>query len=456
VSETRIQFTSHRTGACRKWLLRSAIVGAVVTCGDVLARPGDLDPTFGHDGIAFYDEATDGGCRTQASAIGILPDTGIVITGVVYNATGRKDIFVSKIRDYGRELLRTSFPDPSGAIEGRALAMSPSGEFYVGANLLTVGMVLAFHPDLTFDTAFGSDGRVIVATYDDFSAATHINDLFYDLDDGSPLYVTGTYDGDSGQMMIARFDATTPVNASSFAVATGFNTATAVGVYSDDNGIHAVVGGYGGAECIAASLHPTYDPADGDWDFNFDPFYASGVYSYAGLQACFTDALNVLPDRSQIAAGRVVNADGSWSAYFQHLSSTGGQTTPSRIFQMSPWGDNSIRRILVQPDGKWVMVGFTGVDQQNSPGAWVGRFLPSGEIDASYANSGANLIDFDTQDLAYGKAFGAALDADGRVVITGLYGTGASDADGNDCTLAFVARFQGDDLIFRDGFDDET
>jgi hypothetical protein len=456
----RKPFDSHPggpEGGSSLFLGLAAMVVAYATIGssNAMARPGDLDPTFGHNGLAFYDAATDGGCRTQASAIGILPDASIVVTGVVYSASAREDLFILKIGEGGAMLDGRVLRYGADSVAGRALATSSFGTFYIGANLANTGAVFAFHPDITLDTSFGQSGEVDVAAFGDVDHTTRINDLVYNESDGAPLYVTGTYDGaGSGQMLLARFNATTPVNAQSFGIASGDNVATALGVYSDANGVHAVLGGYGGSECIAASFHPTYDPAHGDWNFDFDPFYTSIVYGYSGLQACFTDALTVLPDHSQLAAGRVVNGDGSWSAYFQHLSPGGGQTAPSQIFNMSPWGDNSIRRIVVQPDGKWVMVGFTGVDQQNSPGVWVGRFLPSGAVDTSYATNGANLIDFDTQDLAYGKAFGAALDADGRVVITGLYGTGTSDDQGNDCTLAFVARFQGDDLIFRDGFDD--
>jgi hypothetical protein len=87
------------------------------------------------------------------------------------------------------------------------------------------------------------------------------------------------------------------------------------------------------------------------------------------------------------------------------------------------------------------------------PGAWAGRFNTDGSTDPSFGSAGSTLIDFDSQDYAYGQALTAALDPYGRVLLAGTEWTGVSDEQGHDCTVAFVARLQSDDLIFADGFD---
>ncbi len=63
------------------------------------------------------------------------------------------------------------------------------------------------------------------------------------------------------------------------------------------------------------------------------------------------------------------------------------------------------------------------------------------------------MINFDPGDQATGYALGAALDRYGRVMMVGTHYTGASDANGNDCSEIFAARLQADDAIFVDRFD---
>lgn len=417
------------------------------------AHSGDLDPTFGSGGIRFYGPGDAGSCRRGASAMGVHPDGSIIVAGWEFDAAGNERIDASKLTARGN-VIHDGLIDLHDTSASKALAIDPiSGYMYLGADVGNIGYVIGLNPDLSVNAGFGYTS---IAAFNDFTHHTHINDVFFNPSDSYPIYLTGTYDGAGNQQIVlSRFgtDGGNP-NTTSYGIFSGDNIATSVGVYEDFSGIHTVTGGYAGGECFVAGFKPVYVSGGNEWNFTTDPNYTSQQYGYGGTQACYTDTLHVFPDNgSQLAAGRVINTDGSWSAYFELIGAGGAGTSTFRIFKMSAWGDNSLRKILVQPDGKWIFVGFTGVDASANPGAWTGRFNPDGSPDPTFGSGGASLINFDPQDYAYGQALSAGLDRYGRVVLAGTEWSGVSDPNGNDCTRTFVARLQSDDLIFTDGFE---
>ena len=117
---------------------------------------------------------------------------------------------------------------------------------------------------------------------------------------------------------------------------------------------------------------------------------------------------------------------------------------------------------LAQRDGKWLFAGFSGADLQNTPDPVIARIhVIDGSFDQSFGSGGVSLLYFDHQDIAYGEAFGAALDAHGCIVSVGTYYNGNSDEGGRDLSQLFVSRVEGDsgganDTIFRNGFDPAT
>jgi hypothetical protein len=435
---------------------RRSLLPILAIPGVVFAGAGSLDPSFGQGGIAFYGPSDTASCRREAAAIGIHPDGSIIFAGSEYDASGNQRIDAAKITPRG-SVIHEGVIDLHETSSAQALAIDPEfGYTYVGANGVTIGYIIALNPDGTVNSSFG---------YTPFEAnldnthQTRLNDIFFNsfgpLSDGAPIYVIGTYAGGGNvQIAMSRFgtDGGNP-NATSIGIFVGDNIATSLGVNEVGGGTHLVAAGYASGQCFVAGLKPVYVSGADEWNFDLDDAYTNRSYSYTGTLACYTDTLHMFPDGYHIAAGRVINSDGSWSAYFQGLAEGGAAATPFRIFKMSNYGDNSLRKILVQSNGELIFVGFTGVDASNVPGAWVGRFHGDGTPDSSFGSNGSTLIDFDTQDYAYGQALSAALDRYGRVVLTGTQWTGTSDGAGNDCTRAFVARLQNDDLIFADGFE---
>lgn len=430
----------------------AACVAALAFASCAVARTGDLDPSFGHGGIAFYAPTFTGSCRRGAESIALHPDGSIILAGSEYDADGFEALNIAKLNEIGGVIDEESTTYFAQNSESRAVGVdATSGEIYLGADVGNVAHVRGYLSDLSSDEAFGTSGDLVIAVGGDTTSPTRINDLLVEQGD---VFLAGTYTPGFEYVMLSRFGgAVTNPNPGFFGTFSGFDTGTSVGVYSDLFGVHVLVGGYANNECFTAGFTPIYDPGNRVWNFDFDDNYDSRQYGFAPSQACYTDTLRVLPDDSQIGAGRVLEDDGSWIAYFQQISAGGSGFGLFRLFNMSPWGDNSIRKILVQGDGKWIMAGFTGVDASAAPGAWAGRFNTDGSTDTSFGSAGSTLIDFDSQDFAYGQALTAALDRYGRVLLAGTEWTGVSDEQGDDCTVAFVARLQADDLIFVDGFD---
>jgi hypothetical protein len=428
-------------------VIGAALIASLKSVAAV-AGDGNLDPGFGQGGIALYQDTDYMSCRSSLNAVASAKDGSVVAVGTAMESGG-PIATVLKVNPRGgisATAVPYFFQYPGRT--GRAVVIDPDfGSVYVGADIGNYAGVYKFTSDLALDTTFGEGGVEPLQAGNN----TQINDMY--LYSGA-VYVTGISQSSSGnnylQILLDQ------LGYSPTTIGTSVDLiSTSIGVYSDFDGIHTMVAGYADHQCFDMGYRPTYSA--GSIQFSRDPYDPGDYFNTVGADTndCYIDTLTMLPDDGQLLGGRVVNQDDTWSAYLQLMNSSGHTTNVARVFKLTPWGDNSIRKILLQKDGKWVVVGYSGVDSSAVPGIWVGRFNGDGSVDATFGSSGSTLIDFDYQDYAYGQALSAALDARGRIVIAGTYWTGASDEGGNDCTEMMLARLQnGNDLIFADGLDD--
>jgi hypothetical protein len=430
-------------------IMRVLVVGILVFAFEAQGanRAGNLDPSFGNGGVAFYPAANSDGCRRDSNAIAVEPDGSIILGGTQYNDSGSRAL-VSIQNPRGGFLSGAFLPDTSAVLRGMVF-YSPL--IYVAVNSGNVGDVYAIDPrTMALVPSFGVNGVMQVAAFGDTAHHTRINDFYMN----GAFFLTGTYDGQGyQQMLLDRFSIDGHSSAVSYAIYQNDNIATSLGGYWEDDGAHTIVAGYADNQCTLQEFHSSY-AGNNTWTFDLDSFgWAS--YTYPSVSACYNDSVYAFADTGfVVAAGRVIDSTGNWSAQYQRYDRYGHAYDPARVFKMSPWGENSLRKIVIQPDGKWVMIGFTGVDASQSSGAWAGRFDANfGLPDASFGANGSTLIDFDPQDYASGQALTATMDGYGRVLLAGFESTGVSDAEGHDCTQAFIARLTTDDLIFTDGFD---
>ncbi len=114
------------------------------------------------------------------------------------------------------------------------------------------------------------------------------------------------------------------------------------------------------------------------------------------------------------------------------LDSTFG--TGGKVLTNTGAGAVAGRAIVIQPDGKIVVAGATDLNNPSSDFLLL-RYNTDGTLDTTFDGDGKTATDFNNRSDA---AFGAAIQADGRIVVAGVSGTSSSDKD------FAVARYNAD------------
>ena len=466
------------------------------------AHAGQLDPTFGTNGVVILPNILPASPFDQANKVLIDPRDGSIV--VVGRAGGddsgvwRSSFGILRLHPDGR--LDTGFgphddgivvlPWGDGPAEAHAVVMDAGYDLVVGGTECPFAAVLWLTPNGYADDRYGIDnnGTATFAINDDASHTTTLNAMtISQVYDGDPTYYeldfVGTYDGSGhSQFALGRYLSRTdlfpnwnPLLAAVDPPGTNGNgVATSIALSGPRN---LLVGGYaqnasGSTQCVVANYTADagcdtnacygsqWQIADSDYG-NYGGAFVDQFYSaeFGSAAPCYIDALASTAGGNYVIAGGREFFPGATRAVYFELNGVGGLLPYYNVFAMTPWGDNSIRQILPEDGGKWIFAGFSGADLQNTPDPVVARvnFLTN-TLDPSFGTGGVSLLDFDVQDYAYGTTFGAALDAHGCTVIVGAYYNGDSDADGRDLSQMFIARLQPDsadtaDTIFSNGFD---
>lgn len=174
--------------------------------------------------------------------------------------------------------------------------------------------------------------------------------------------------------------------------------------------------------------------ADGtlDTSFSFDGRVFIDFTSPMGFDACH--ALALQPDGKLVVVGDAypqgaggsdfgiarLNADGTLDTSFG--SGTGKVTVG---FQLGAGDGESAQNVAIQPDGRIVVSGYAST-QAHSTDFAVARLLPDGTVDSSFNLTGRVTIDFAraAPNEAADVGRGLALDAQGRILVSGSAGTG--------------------------------
>ncbi|HEX6180953.1 MAG TPA: hypothetical protein VFZ47_06875, partial [Chitinophagaceae bacterium] len=106
---------------------------------------------------------------------------------------------------------------------------------------------------------------------------------------------------------------------------------------------------------------------------------------------------------------------------------------------------DGIQTLLAQPDGKIIAVGgSTHYDPITTMEIVIARYNPDGTLDVSFNGTGIQVASLDVQTIAYS----AALDASGRILISGFSGTGGA---GQGILLRYLANGALDPSFSGDG-----
>jgi uncharacterized delta-60 repeat protein len=470
------------------------------------AHAGDPDPTFGQGGLILFPSLLPASPFDRGNKVAIQPDGKILIVGRAGgDASGiwRSAFAVIRVNPDGT--LDHSFgpnadgyfifPWADGPAEARAIAFDTDGDIVVGGNVANLAGVVWLTPNGVFDVSKGQNGAMTFAVNGDTANQTTLNGLLVDDQraSGNSTYgvvFTGTYNGSGhpqiavgwysydqsdprpgADLLVQAFDARGSIGQSS--------VATSIVANPNLSGPTMTVGGY--ADYASSDGNHTNCIVDdfdviGQFDNNGNLYFTwaegtpwVGRFSTADSAEaeCFVDALaSTALGNYVIAGGReILDTGGAWRAmYFQlHRTADGYDLMPYyNVFELSPWGDNSIREVLPEDNARWAFAGFSGIDFSGVPDPVVARFnFLDGSLDYSFGYGGRAVLDFDPDTNAWGQTLGAALDAHACIVQVGTYWNGGSDANGNDFTQMFVSRLQPDsgdtvDTIFANGFERAT
>jgi uncharacterized delta-60 repeat protein len=352
-----------------------------------LAEPntaGDLDPTFGQNGMV----STDLGPSDSADSVGIQPDGKIVVAGEVaygdefglarYNPDGTLDA------TFGTSGMVTTDISALGAY---AMAIQMDGRIVVAGGDRRFALI-RYMPDGTLDNTFGGNGLV----------TTNFNP-HYDLAYGVAIQADGKIVAVGVTSIVSRphFD----------------DTKIAIARYDTDGSLDTSFGGDGR---VTTNFTGTYDAA-----------YAVVMQTDGRIVVAGTaDAYR------RVALARY-NQDGTRDPTF---GDDGRVTTRFR-----PRTESWATAITVQADGRLVAVGT----EPMSAGFGVIRYRTNGALDRTFSEDGKVTTDFlSRHDLGYsgGWARGVAIQSDGKIVVGG----GAPVGTGGDTEFA-LARYQPDGTL---------
>jgi hypothetical protein len=353
---------------------------------------------------------------------------------------------------------------PGGSSFAKSIALAANGDIILGGSLGNQGLVVAVRPDGSgLDGSFGgtSSGVTLVNVNGDISNTTSIGDLKLNASDA--IYVTGTYNGSGHQQVMLALlgpdGSLLKADASDIGADMGNDgdqIATALALQPDGK---LFVAGYvfyqpqSSYACLLARYIVTLD--GGGWHFLPDGSYGSqgrGELFQGNTGNCFNDALALLPDGSAIGAGRIFDAN-EWTTQAYQVNGAGAISNIFAGYPVTRFGDNSIRHVLVQPNGEIILTGFSGWNDgqgDSGSGYFSARAMPGlSGLDPDYATSGSRFFMFDERATSNDQSFGAALDRYGRVVIAGFTQYGRTNPD---CPVMGVTRLTSD-LIFENGFE---
>jgi len=160
-------------------------------------------------------------------------------------------------------------------------------------------------------------------------------------------------------------------------------------------------------------------------DGTLDPHFGSGGRVVTPLPAATgadgAEAVAIQPDRRIVAVGTAGLGHGDDIGFVVVRYLPDGALDKSfgvngiAITPVGPAGVAGGSGVVVQPDGKIVVVGGANDDNQNALFA-AARYLPNGTLDASFGNGGTVLVLIPGGDAA---ANAVALQSDGRIVLAG-------------------------------------
>ncbi|MBV9927671.1 MAG: DUF4214 domain-containing protein [Acidobacteria bacterium] len=435
------------------------------------AAAGDLDPTFGRGGRV----TTDFGGGEAAMAVAVQPDGKLVVAGIAWPGGGGPaqpagDICVVRYKTDGS--LDTSFGTNGrvlvdfndSADSPSAVLVQPDGKIvvvgttYSSTTAFSAFALVRLNPDGTFDSSFGTGGKVTTSFPSSQAAGASSVALQADgrLVVAGVKYITASFENYTSDFGVARYNADGTLDktfGTDGLASVDFNqTDGAAGVAVQADGRVVLAGSAWNIQgnlgepvgCAVARLNANGSPDNG---FDGD---GKTIVNFAGNDWC--SALALQTDGRVVVAGAAMsglditgpdfglarlNTDGSLDQTF----GTGGKVMADfKSGSDMPYG------VAVLPGGKIVAAGYVSGPEFDTTRAEFGaaRFNADGSPDNTFGVGGRATTRFSSG--AYAVARGMAAQPDGKVVVVGESGEQNSDIalarfDGGGATSNSFVRF---------------
>jgi uncharacterized delta-60 repeat protein len=420
--------------------------------GAALAAPGDLDPTFGDEGVVL----TTAFARTEARAhdVAVLGDGAVLAAGVAGNGATGKDFLLVRLNADGAPdaafgsggTVLTDFAGHDD--EARALAVQGDGKIVLAGSAsdgtYTRPALARYNADGSLDTTFDGDGKVVL---DPLFSTNSMDDGARDVivqPDGK-IVLAGAVTNQDGtrDFVVARLEASGALDASfqGGIVKTNFDVGR--------QGAEALA--LQGDKIVAAGERSVGDDrlfvvarynADGTLDASFDgdgkvllsfpnpsggPEWTGGA---GGLKAVAVQGSNI------VVGAPLSRSDGNTFTYNFGLTrlTDGGALDPAfgsggRVITDFSGEYDLLYDLAVQADGKIVAGGSMEWNR-----FLVARYLANGTLDTSFGGDGWATTDLEGSD---GNEGALALAPGGKIVLAG-----EADDVGSTVRVA-LARFDG-------------
>ena len=388
------------------------------------AAPGDLDPTFGADGVVHTNLSSDRGGRDTAFGVALQADGSIVVAGragprfglVRYADDGTLDDGFGQ----GGKVRTDVGPGPDAAFD---IALQSTGKIVVVGTSTGPGggfAVVRYRPNGTLDPSFGDHGVVLTPFSGPDEGAMGVaidaDDRIVAVGHAGGGFVTARY-GTDGQLDdsfsadgIARTDLTKRED-----------VAAAVAIQADGAIVVAGTARFepGGAGQRWAEVRYEENGTLDD-TFDLDGVRIEGPSSFGNV--AFDVAIG---NDGQILIVGTVGVGGfdtdTHSGVIQLDPS--GQLDPSfsnegtRSFNVTNRPDTATS-VAIQDDDDIVVAGVSAAGGPFLPRAWVVRYQPDGDLDHSFSDGVVT-----TDPAAARIANDIAIQPDGNIVIVGRAGT---------------------------------
>ncbi|MCB0839579.1 MAG: T9SS type A sorting domain-containing protein [Bacteroidetes bacterium] len=393
------------------------------------AQQGTLDQTFGNKGIATLDFS---GEDDKAQAIVVQPDGKILITGTVDNGSN-KNFGVARYhpdgsldQDFGFNGKKQIdfFGDDDFA---EAISLESDGKIIIaGTSLNGSGdvffSVARLNPDGSYNLDFDADGK---SSWKGAGTDKSVSAKDVAIDANGNIMVAGTSDVErhgvaNSSFTVVRF---LPDGSSTLVYRASIQSQRAQAMTLQADGKVLVAGSIEDIDphtnfCL---LRLKYRDSQGnqllrDNDFHFD----GTVESDFGGDTESAYAVAVQPDGKILVAGSYQrNANSNKSLLLARYMPDGTLDPGFGIFNgytslSSLSYDIELRDIVVQPDGKILVAGYTKEGTQNS--FVLRRYTSNGDLDQSFGPIRTNIGIAGTG----GPGMALALQSDGKVLVAGF------------------------------------